>query len=166
MRMVTKSSRKDLWRLLLFSFGGLCVGLFIAGLIALLMDSVAATNGAADWRDTDDCVVVYYHLSEDAAWPDGTPMTADDVVYSYAAVLLGAETGHSVSGAQRTAAEAGLICEKVDDRVLRFTISAASRPEMVAMGFDIVPKNELAEYIYNLNPLVPVGSFRDRPTLD
>ena len=163
MRMATKSNRKDLRRLLLFSLGGVCVGLCIAGLIALLVDNVSGTNRGSDWRDTEDCVVVYYHLSEDATWPDGTPMTADDVVFSYNAVLLNADADHDMRSDSN---DPGVICEKVDNYVVRFTINASSRPEMVAQGFDILPKSELAEYIYNLNPEVPVGTFSDAPTLD
>jgi len=166
MCMATKTHRKDLRRLLLFSIGGVCVGLLIAGLIALLVDNVSATGSAGDWRGTDDCMVVYFHLDEDATWPDGTSMTADDIVFSYSAALLNADANHSSVDERPLRDGAGFLCEKVDDRTVRFTINVSSRAQLVAMGFDILRKNQLAEYIYNLNPEVPVGSFSDTPTLD
>jgi len=164
--MVTKNGRKDLRRLLFFSLGGVFVGLFIAGLIALLIDNVAAEPNASGWRETDDLVVIYFHLRDGATWPDGSPITADDVVFSYNAVLLNADASNGSPAERVCPDDMGFLCEKVDDYVVRFTINASARPEMVAMGFDILPKNELAEYIYNLNPDVPAGTFTDRLTLD
>jgi ABC-type transport system substrate-binding protein len=153
-------------RLLLFSLGGVCVGLLIAGLIALLVDNVTATDSASDRRGTDDCMVVYFRLSEEATWPDGSSMTADDVVFSYNAALLNADANQSPVDERALRDDAGFLCERVDDRTVRFTINVSSRAQMIAMGFDILPKNQLAEYIYNLNPEVPVGSFTDTSTPD
>ena len=164
--MATETDRKDSGRLVLFSLGGIAIGLCIAGLIALLVSYVADTDDCEDWRATDDCVVVYFHLSGDATWPDGTPMTADDVVFSYTTALLNADTSHGLSPGLDLPDDVGLICEKVDERIVRFVISASSRPQLVAMGFDIMPKSKLAEYIYTLNPEVPAGSFSEIPTLD
>ncbi|GHU96809.1 peptide ABC transporter substrate-binding protein [Spirochaetia bacterium] len=39
--------------------------------------------GAAESYDTDDFITWTFHLRRDATWSDGTPITANDFVYSY-----------------------------------------------------------------------------------
>ncbi len=164
--MATENGRRDLRRLLFFSLGGVFVGLIVAGLTALLINNIIAPNRADSGEIADDSWVITFRLCEDAKWPDGTPITADDVVFSYNAVILNRDVGHGTLDEQPLPNDTYFVCEKVDDYVVRFTISAVSRPALNAMGFDIVAKNRLAEYIYTLNPELPKGTLSEMLPID
>ena len=166
MSMATENGRRDLRRLLFFSLGGVFVGLVVAGLTALLIHNVIAPNRADSGENADDSLVITFYLREDAKWPDGTLITADDVVFSYNTVILNRVVGDAPRDEQLFLADTVLVCEKVDDYVVRFTISAFSRPALNAMGFDIIAKNKLAEYIRRLNPELPEGAFSEMLPLD
>jgi ABC-type transport system substrate-binding protein len=163
--MATVSGRGDLKRLVYFSLGGVFVGLVIAGLVVLLI-YITAPDRANGWEATDDCVVVTFHLREDATWPDGTSITADDIVFRYSSTILNQAGANSVADDQMDLDDPGLVCEKVDDYIVRFTLNSVSRAGLNALGFDIVPKHRLAEYIRTLDPNLFVEVFTELPTAD
>lgn len=72
---------------------------WITGLIFESLVEVSVVEGelipglADSWEVSDDGLRVRFHLNPDATWQDGTPVTAEDVVYSLDAVL--AEDGLS-----------------------------------------------------------------------
>lgn len=163
--MATANGRADLRRLVYFSLGGVFAGLVIAGLVALLIYTTAPDR-ANGWEAADDCVVVTFHLREDATWPDGTPITADDIVFRYSNAIL-SHAGESNSLDEMSDPDsAGLVCEKVDDYIVRFTLNSVSRAGLNALGFDIVPKHRLAEYIRTLDPNLFGEAFTELPTAD
>ncbi len=45
--------------------------------------SKAIPGVASSWEFSDDRTVITFHLREDAKWSDGTPLTANDFVYSW-----------------------------------------------------------------------------------
>lgn len=157
--MATENSRKDFRRLVYFSLGGVGVGLVIAFLIALLLIDVIAPGHADDREIADDNVVITFYLREDAKWPDGTPITADDVVSSYNAVLLNTGVGDRERDGQLVPDDIVLLCEKVDEYAVKFTMSAASKEGLNALGFDITPKSRLAAYIRTLDLGIPAEAL-------
>jgi len=155
MNMATDNDRRDFRRLVFFSLGGICVGLAVAGLIALLINKTIAPNHDDDLEIANDSVVVTFYIREDAKWPDGTPITADDVVSSYNAVLLNDGIDDGMHDEQRFPDDMVLLCEKVDEYVVKFTMSAASRDGLDALRLDVMPKSRLAERIRELDSGFP-----------
>lgn len=163
--MATVDGRGDLRRLVYFSLGGVFVGLVIAGLVALLI-YITAPDRANGWEAADDCVVVTFHLRDDVVWSDGTPITADDIVFRYSNTILNQAGVNGSAGESTDIENAGLVCEKVDEYTVRFTLNSVSRAGLNALGFDIVPKHRLAEYIRTLDPGLFGEVFTDVSTAD
>ena len=155
MNMATDSDRRDFRRQVFFSLAGMVVGLAVAGLIALFITNVSAPDLAKTREASDDSVAITFYLREDAKWPDGTPITADDVVSAYNAVPLNRGIGEGVHDEQRLPDDMVLVCEKVGEYVVKFTVSAASREGLNALGFGIMSKSRLAECIRALDSGFP-----------
>ena len=159
--MAIERDRSDLRRLLLFSLGGVVVGLIIASLSALLIINVTDPDRLNRSESTDDVVVVNFHLREEARWSDGTPITADDVVASYNAVLTNRNVGVDLVNEQLSPDDMVLQCEKVDDYVVKFTMSAVTQIGLNALGIDIMRMSRLAEYIRMLDTDIPSEALGD-----
>ncbi|MFC2082422.1 ABC transporter substrate-binding protein [Candidatus Bipolaricaulota bacterium] len=159
--MAIERDRSDLRRLLLFSLGGVVVGIIIASLSALLIINVTDPDRLNGSESTDDLVVVNFQLREDARWSDGTPITADDVVASYNAVLTNRDVGDDLVNEQLFPNDMVLQCEKVDDYVVKFTMSAVTQGGLNALGLDIMRMSQLAEYIRMLETDIPSEALGD-----
>lgn len=128
-----------------------------------LDDSGNPVPGLAEsWEVSDDGTVYTFNLHDNVLWHDGTPFTAEDVVFSFNEVLL---EFHS-----RTAASVGNAIESItalDDLTVQFTFSAPYAPLLQQLNVTEAPI--VARHIYegsdptenpaNLEP-VGTGPFR------
>ncbi|OLT14420.1 hypothetical protein BJF78_19430 [Pseudonocardia sp. CNS-139] len=111
---------------------------------------------AESWEISDDGTVYTFHLRQNATWHDGTPFTADDVVYNLQDVLPLRPTG-KVAASRLSAAEA------VDPHTVRVTLTEPFAPLLLALSDDSAPL--IPAHVYRgtdvlTNPanLTPVGT--------
>ena len=121
---------------------------------------------AKSWEISDDGLVITFHLREGIKWSDGTPITADDVVFTYNDLILNEDVDCNSRDGQLLPDDTYPVCEKVDVNTVSFTMSVIFRPALNSLGFNIMPKHVLAQYVHKLNPAVPVGTFNEAWTLD
>ena len=121
---------------------------------------------AKSWDISDDSLVIIFHLREGIMWSDGTPITADDVVFTYNDVILNEDVDCDSRDVQLLPDDTYPVCEKVDDYTVSFTMSVIYRPALNALTFNILPKHKLADSVHKLNPAVPAGAFNEAWTLD
>jgi len=121
---------------------------------------------AKSWDISDDSLVITFHLREGIMWSDGTPITADDVVFTYNDVILNEDVDCNARDGQLLPDDTYPVCAKVDDYTVTFTMSVIYRPALNALAFNIMPKHKLADSVHKLNPAVPVGTFNETWTLD
>ena len=90
-----------------------------------------APNGLADsWEVAADGVTYTFYLNKDATWHDGTPVTADDVIFSLDA-LANENTGSVYTGSFLAAAKEW---SKVDDH----TVQIVANEPLFTFLYDIV----------------------------
>ena len=121
---------------------------------------------AKAYEISDDGLVITFHLREGIKWSDGTPITADDVLFSYNDVVLNEDVDCNSRDGQILPDGTFPLLEKVDDYTVTFTLSTIYRPILNALSFNLMPKHKLAEYVHKLNPDVPAGTFNETWTLD
>jgi oligopeptide transport system substrate-binding protein len=88
---------------------------------------------AESWEPNDDATVFTFHLKQDATWSDGTPLTANDFVYSWRRVLdpntlseyvpamFYLLNGEEIASGTKTLEELGVAA--IDDYTLEVTLS-------------------------------------------
>jgi peptide/nickel transport system substrate-binding protein len=84
---------------------------------------------------SDDATQVTYVLNPEARFSDGTPVTPEDVIWSFD--ILGQEGAH---GRYRTAFSKVTELERVGERGVRFTIDAPDRELLMILGMRPVMK--------------------------
>jgi len=108
---------------------------------------------AERWEVADDKVTWTFYLRRDVKFHDGTPMTADDVVFSFNEIVMNEDIPGIAMRDILTIGDEVVRCEKVDDYTVRFITPAPFAPfDRIIGGFDIVPKHFLTD-------VVRAGSF-------
>ena len=100
-------------------------------------------------------------LRSDARWQDGVPITAKDVVYTFAAIKDA--DAHS----QLYSSWRNITVEQLDDYNVRFTLPAPYTPFLHALSIGILPEHmlgkvrnsELRSHSFSRNPTVGSGPF-------
>lgn len=112
-----------------------------------LLTGAPAPSGLADsWETAADGRTYTFHLNPDALWHDGTPVTADDVQFSFDA-LADPEVGSSY---QQTFLDATESWRIVDDHT-----------------FEVVAKEPLFTFLYDLVTwIIPRHIWEDVPVAD
>ncbi|REK38685.1 MAG: ABC transporter substrate-binding protein [Actinobacteria bacterium] len=128
------------------------------GLVELSDEGEPVPGLAEDWEITEEGRVYTFTLRDDVVWHDGTPFTADDVVFSFNEVLL---QYHS-----RTSASVGNAVESIeapDDTTVVFTFTEPYAPLLQQLSVTEAPI--VAKHVYegsdpNENPanLEPIGT--------
>lgn len=128
------------------------------GLVELDDNGELEPGLAKSWEITEDGAVYTFTLQDDVVWHDGTPFTADDVVFSFNEVLL---KFHS-----RTSASVGNAIESIeapDASTVVFTFKQPYAPLLQQLSVTEAPI--VAKHVYegsdpNENPanLEPVGT--------
>ncbi len=115
---------------------------------------------------SEDGLVLTFYLREGIMWSDGTPITADDVLFTYNDVILNEDVDCNARDGQILPDGTFPILEKVDDYTVTFTLSTIYRPILNSLTFNLMPKHKLAQFVHKLNPDVPAGTFNETWTLD
>ena len=121
---------------------------------------------AKSWDISEDSRIITFHLREGILWSDGTPITADDVVFTYNDIVLNEDVDCNSRDGQLLPDSTYPVCEKADDFTVTFTMSVVFRPALNSLDIPIMPKHALGQYVHKLNPAVPVGTFNETWTLD
>jgi peptide/nickel transport system substrate-binding protein len=136
------------------------VGLIFSGLVRLGPGNELEPDLAASWSVNDAGTEWTFRIRDDAAWQDGVPVTAEDVVYTVQALKSPDATGAASSSWAEVEATA------VEDRLVRFTLAtpiagflaAATQPLLPAHLLRDVPFAELASDPFSRQP-VGTGAF-------
>lgn len=121
--------------------------------------SVIEPGLAESWKISKDGLKVTFYLRKGVKWSDGTPFTADDVIFSMEHLVMNSYAeGNSVS--RFTLGDKPITWEKIDDMTVR-----ASLPNSYGAFFRVlshalmVPKHKLSQYVAALNPGLEDGSI-------
>lgn len=116
------------------------------------IDGAIVPNGIAEyWEIAPDGVTYTFHLNENATWHDGTPVTADDVVFTFDAILDDA----SLSVRKGTVASAVASYRAIDAHTFELVGRAPSAVFLndAVSQFGILPK-----HIWQDVPIAEFGS--------
>ncbi len=126
-----------------------------AEILGLLYDSLLSMNpatldyepGLAErWTVSDDKRVITIHLDPAATWSDGTPITADDIVWTWQAIL----DPKNLTGPHKVDLERYEAPEVLDERTVRFTAREAHWKNLMSIaGVNPLPKHVLATQDFN-----------------
>lgn len=126
---------------------------------------------ATDWEVSEDGLTYTFNLRSDMTWNDGTPVTAEDVLFTWQAIEQG-----EVVGLSSTYSPAGRDIEnieKVDDDTIAITFTSANCQGINRTTFPLIPAHvygyegqadfdwtQLTTTDENLNPTVTSGPFK------
>jgi peptide/nickel transport system substrate-binding protein len=119
-------------------------------LVEFNLDTYELEPGLAkSWEVSEDGTVYTFSLREGVTWHDGTPFTADDVIFTYEQIVSNAEA-KAGDAAQFTfsvdGAEQKVVFEKVDNLTVTMTLPKASAAFLLQQRFFIMPKHKLLEF--------------------
>ncbi len=125
----------------------------------LSLDPITAeyTPGLAErWSISDDKKTFTFHLDPTALWSDGTSVTAEDVAWTFSALLDPA----NLTGVHKVSLENFDPPEVLDEHTIRFTAHDVHWRNLGAVGgFQILPKHAMSELDFNkINFEFPVVS--------
>ena len=118
------------------------VRLVFSGLSRFRSDGSIQGDLAKSFSTSEDGKVWTFQIRGDATWQDGKPVISDDVVYTVALLQDKAYVG-PYSDAFR-----GVKVERVDDRVVRFTLPDAYGPFAASTTVPLLPSHLLAKVEY------------------
>ncbi len=130
------------------------VRLVFSGLSRYRSDGSIQGDLAQSFSTSEDGKVWTFQIRDDATWHDGKPVIADDVVYT-----VGLLQDKAYVGPYRDAFR-GVKVERVDDRVVRFTLPDAYGPFAASTTVPLLPSHLLAKVDYAALPKV---AFNQRP---
>ena len=111
---------------------------------------------ARSWSVSPDRRTFEFRLDERARWSDGVPVSADDVAWTYAAVM----DPNNLTGPHKIGFERFHPPEVIDERTIRFTAKEIHWKNLVSLGlFHVLPAHALRERDFNkINFEFPVVS--------
>ena len=115
---------------------------------------------AASYKVSEDGRWVDFRLREGVYWSDGTPFTADDVLFTFNDIIM----NDDVNAAYRARLYPGNDLPKMvasdDGRTITVDFGRYFRPLLRSFTFNILPKHKLERYVHKLNPeTVERGTF-------
>ncbi len=122
-------------------------------------NSAVVPELAKEWEASEDGLTLTFHLRRGLRWSDGTPFTADDVVFTFNDLYYNEDIDTSARDVLQLPDGTYPAVEKVDDHTVRVTLSMPFRPIFSALGASILPRHKLSEYVHKLNPDVPADAF-------
>ncbi|OAN81953.1 hypothetical protein A8B78_00175 [Jannaschia sp. EhC01] len=96
-----------------------CIDMLYSRLTRIGLDSEPHADLAERWEASDDATEFTYYLRAGVTFHDGTPLTADDVVATYEAIL-----NPDIPASATSVLDMVDSVEAVDDLTVRFTLSA------------------------------------------
>lgn len=130
------------------------VRLVFSGLSRYRSDGTIQGDLAQSFSTSDDGKVWTFVIRDDARWHDGKPVISDDVVYTVALLQDKAYVG------QYSDAFRGVKVERVEDRVVRFTLPDAYGPFAASTTVPLLPSHLLSKVDYAALPRL---AFNQRP---
>jgi len=131
--------------------------LLFSGLIRFDARGNAIPDLAESWAVSADATVYTFTLREDAQWHDGTPVTSDDVIYTYSKLqdedYPGPEDLHEMWS------QINII--RLDDSILQFQLPEPFAPFLDYLAVGLLPDHilrgvsagDLIDHPFNLNPI-------------
>jgi peptide/nickel transport system substrate-binding protein len=136
------------------------VGLIFSGLVKLGPGNTYEPDLASSWTTDDKGKTWTFTIRDGAAWQDGVPVTADDVVYT-AEVLKSPDVSGAMAAAwadvTATAIDANTVEFKMATPIAGF-LAAATQPLLPAHLLSTVPLTDLATSSFGQAP-VGTGSY-------
>jgi len=125
----------------------LITGLLFEGLTTLdPHDLRAEPNLAKRWDVSDNGRKWIFYLHEDVHWNDGTPFTADDVVFTFNDLIYNEEIPSSARDIFTIEGKTFKV-EKIDEFTVQFTLPVKFAPFLRGMTQAILPKHRLKEAV-------------------
>lgn len=114
---------------------------------------------AESWEISKDGLSVIFHLRKGVKWSDGTPFTADDVIFTMTYVVMNPNAeGNSVS--RFKLGNKVITWDKIDDQTVRANLPTPYGAFFRVLSHALmIPKHKLANYIAALNPKVEPGTI-------
>jgi peptide/nickel transport system substrate-binding protein len=97
------------------------IGFLYDGLFKVNTETAAPEPGLATWTVSDDGLIYTFTLVDGVMWSDGTPITANDVVFTYNAIV-----DDSVPSPRKAAMELIESITAVDDRTVEIVLSSVN----------------------------------------
>lgn len=151
------------------------IGLTNIGFLAVDPPTAVIAEGALGglvdtWDISEDGMTYTFNLRQDLTWTDGEPITAEDVMYSWAAIQAGAEGVIDVPGSYviDPTGTAGILNVEAPDEytvVVDFATAECTAlsyaASLVPVPAHVMPADvaDLMDADYNLNPTVSSGPF-------
>jgi peptide/nickel transport system substrate-binding protein len=111
------------------------------GLTSIGVDGFPKEGLAARWEIGEDGLIYTFHLRRNVSWHDGTPFTADDVLFTLQSIQHNNFTGDpSLAVVWRN-----VLVERMDDYTIRCTLNAPYAPFLSAARVPILPAHLLAD---------------------
>ncbi len=101
---------------------------------------------ALRWEVSQDGRVWTFYLRKDVRWSDGTPFTADDVVFTFNEVYYNESIPSSTGDILKVKGKK-IKVEKIDDYTVRFTLPEPFAPFLGALTASILPKHKLQKHV-------------------
>ncbi len=115
--------------------------LLFDGLTRLGFDGLPEGALAESWRIDQGGRIYIFDLRDDVLWHDGTPFTADDVVFTVRAIQDETFTGNpSLVNLWQN-----VLVDRLDDYTVRFTLSAPYSPFLSVARLPILPAHLLGD---------------------
>ncbi|HAV42728.1 TPA: ABC transporter substrate-binding protein [bacterium] len=121
----------------------------------LIFEGLTRTNGittevepnlAKSWEVSADGLVWTFYLRDDVLWSDGTPFTADDVVFTFKDLIYNPEVPNSAKDIFTIEGKEFEV-EKVDNCTVRFKLPIRFAPFLRSMSQEILPCHILKESV-------------------
>lgn len=111
---------------------------------------------AESWDISEDGLTYTFHLRPDAVWSDGTPVTAQDVVFTFDAI-----NNDAVASPRRGDFASVASWAVVDDQTVEVTMSALDCTILANIGTGIIPA-----HVYGSDPeAIPENPENTAPTV-
>ncbi|MEZ0361683.1 MAG: ABC transporter substrate-binding protein [Hydrogenobacter sp.] len=106
---------------------------------------------AQNWEEYDGGRRYVFHLRKDVKWSDGTPFSADDVVFTYRDVYLNKDIPNSTAdmlrGVIKNEKDVESFVRKLDNYTVEFRLPTAFAPFLSVLSAPILPKHKLQRYV-------------------
>jgi len=133
------------------------VALIYSGLVRITPEGKIENDLAEKVTISDDRLIYTVRIHEDARFHDGTPVTADDVIFTISKIT------NPITKSPKRGNWDGIMIEKVDDQTVSFVLKQVYTPFIYNLTIGILPKHIWKnvsddEFSFSQFNTLPVGS--------